>query len=152
MTSPTLPSWPGSTSTASEAEPGATGTALPEAASSTDNHDAAVIAALSSPDAVVEVLYGVFNDPDVYEPRFASGDLHPSLRQVILETPLYTDKSLRQATGHQRLVNEERRALGRVARDGRAVLRRQVIISSAWETVHVEDQETALAEPGIVPL
>lgn len=78
------------------------------------------------------IVYGLFNDPQLWEPRFADGSIPESLREVVLETPLFEDEQASRALRHARLTNEDRRRQGTLDRDGMVVVKRQVILKSKW--------------------
>lgn len=80
----------------------------------------------------LSVTYGIFNDPQVWERRFTSGELAPALRQPLLETPLYEDDSPDRTLNHARLMNDDRRLAGTLARDGMVLVKRQVTLRSGW--------------------
>lgn len=80
----------------------------------------------------VTVTYGIFNDPQVWERRFTSGELAPALRPPLLETPLYEDDSPDRTLNHARLMNDDRRLAGTLARDGMVLVKRQVTLRSGW--------------------
>jgi hypothetical protein len=89
-------------------------------------------------DLEVSVTYGIFNDPQVWEPLFARGEQPEALRQALLETPLYEDESASRALAHARLTNDDRRAQGKLDRYGMVLVKRQVTLKSRWIT-DVED-------------
>lgn len=78
--------------------------------------------------------YGVFNDPQVFEPRFAAGELPEALRQPLLETPIYEDDDEQRTLRHANLTNDDRRAHGSLERDGLVIVKRQVTLRSPWIT------------------
>lgn len=83
-------------------------------------------------DFTVQVTYGIFNDPQVWDRRFSSGELAPALRQPLLETPLYEDESASRTLAHARLMNDDRKQHGTLTRDGMVLVRRQVTLRSPW--------------------
>jgi hypothetical protein len=74
-------------------------------------------------------IYGIFNDPEVFEPRFASGELNSSLRAPLIETPLYEDESLKRTMDHARLMTDDRRLNGN---DDPVVIKKMVELRSPW--------------------
>lgn len=101
---------------------------------------------------VVEEVWAVFNDPALFEPRFASGQLHPMLREQLLETPLFSSSLPGAAKRFMNWTNTERAEKGgpdAIARDGYAILRHQTITRSAWRTV--EGAELDAIEDGRRP-
>ena len=95
-------------------------------------HD--TVAAVDVNDFTSTTTYGIFNDPGLWEPRFTSnGGLIPdTLRQMILDTPMYTDESASRTLRHARLTNEDRRVKGTLDRDGMVIIKRQVRLESPW--------------------
>ena len=80
----------------------------------------------------VYVTYGVFNDPQVWEPKFASGQLPETLREPLLDTPLYEDDQASRTLAHARLMNDDRRRLGRLDSEGMVLVKRRVTLRSKW--------------------
>ena len=78
--------------------------------------------------------FGVFNDEQVWEPKFASngGTIPDSMRELLLETPLYEDNDGDRILRHARLTNEDRQRNGTLARDGMVLIKRQVTLRSSW--------------------
>lgn len=78
--------------------------------------------------------YGVFNDPQVWEDKFADngGSIPEAMRKLILETPLYEDEDGDRALRHAKLTNEDRRRNGTLRRDGMVLIKRQVTLKSPW--------------------
>lgn len=95
--------------------------------------------------AVVE--YGVFNDPEVWEPLFAGPDgLHSSLRELLLERPLYASELLAEAARHARLTNDERAQSGQLDRVGAVVVKTRTVTRTAWSPVPLDDVARELGE------
>lgn len=90
------------------------------------------------PKVVVEVEYAVFNDPEVWEPLFASGALHVSQR-FQLDEPLFTSASLWTAYRWQRLHDEERAEQAKVDTYGHLVLRKRTVTRTPWTTVTYDE-------------
>ena len=78
--------------------------------------------------------YGVFNDPQVWESRFAAngGPIPDAMRDIILETPLFEDEDADRIIRHARLTNEDREHNGILRRDGMVLIKRQVTLKSPW--------------------
>lgn len=78
--------------------------------------------------------YGVFNDPQVWESRFAAngGPIPDTMRDIILETPLFEDEDADRIIRHARLTNEDRKTNGILRRDGMVLIKRQVTLKSPW--------------------
>lgn len=93
----------------------------------------AELAALTATGRDGEIIYGIFNDPEFFEPRFKDGTLHPALRDVILKDPLWSTPSASAAKRFMLWTNEERDAQGKTAQEGHAILRERVL--SPWEDV-----------------
>lgn len=91
---------------------------------------------------VTTTTYGLFNDPRIWESRFvaAGGDIPDAMREIILETPIYTDEDGQRIINHARLTNEHRRDTGTLDRDGMVVIKRQIRIESPW-VLDVDSEE-----------
>lgn len=70
-----------------------------------------------------ETIYGIFNDPEFFEPKFQRGEIHSSMREVFLETPLWTTPSASAAKRYMIWTNGERSSQGTLQTYGEAVLR-----------------------------
>lgn len=95
-------------------------------------------------DETVEEMWGVFNDPAHFEPRFTSGQLHPMLREQLLDTPLFTSALPGPAKRFKNWTDNDRFEKGgpdRVARDGYTVLRVQRVTKTAWRLVEGAELE-----------
>lgn len=92
-------------------------------------------------DAVVEEEWGIFNDPEFWEPKFASGEMHEELREVILERPLWTSPLPGPAKRYQEYNNQQRIDLGQVAMAGPLVLKVQRVTREKWRTVSGQEWE-----------
>lgn len=108
---------------------------------SEDIHDE--LAGVDVNDFTSTTTWGVFNDPQVWEPRFESGggELPDTLRQMILETPMYTDEDAERALRHARLTNEDRQLNGTLERDGMVLIKSQITLRSPW-TLSADVDET----------
>ena len=102
--------------------------------------------------------YGVFNDPQVWEPRFAvaGGPIPDVMREVILDTPLFEDEDEERIIRHARLTNEDRERNGNLERDGMVLIRHQVTLRSPWildvaEGGDVDPSERSPVSPGWEP-
>lgn len=78
--------------------------------------------------------WGVFNDPAFYEPRFANGELHPQLRELI-EAPLWVTEVPAPAKRYAELQNQKRTEEGKVPVEGLVKLRMRKIVEAPWRTV-----------------
>lgn len=80
------------------------------------------------------IVYGIFNDPEVWEPMFASGELPETLRfnvdEPLEETP-NRNEVFRRATTY----NEDRAARGEVMKIGKVIVKQRVVLRSAWRPV-----------------
>lgn len=95
-------------------------------------------------DSVVDITYGVFNDPAYFEPRFARGEIHPLLREQILEKPMFESALPGPAKRFMNWANTQRLEEGgpdRVARDGYVILREQRVIKEPWRTIEGAELE-----------
>jgi len=114
-------------------------------------YDGLVVDDLEEPRAYLDVgevttEYGVFNDAAVWEPLFASGEVHESLREV-LERPLYASEVLEAAARHARLANEERALdVAKVDKFGYVVVKTRRVVRSPWADVPLDEQARALGE------
>ena len=86
-----------------------------------------------------EIIYGIFNDPEFFEPRFADGTLHPALREILLKDPLWATPSAPAAKRYMLWTNEDRDAQGKTEREGNAILRTRTL--SPWHTLTKEELE-----------
>lgn len=83
----------------------------------------------------VETLYGIFNDPQFFEHRFASGEIHPALREKILEEPLWTTDVAGPAKRFMIYQNEQRAERGQLHKDGLTILKEQQVIRHPWREI-----------------
>lgn len=86
-----------------------------------------------------EIIYGIFNDPEFFEPRFADGTLHPALREIILKDPLWSTPSAPAAKRYMLWTNESRDAEGKTEREGHAILRERTL--TPWRTISKSELE-----------
>lgn len=84
---------------------------------------------------VVEEEWGVFNDPDFFEPKFAKGEVDENLRELILDRPLWTSPIPGPAKRYQQYFNDQRRDFGQLPTAGPVILRVQKIVREPWRTV-----------------
>jgi hypothetical protein len=99
------------------------------------------------PPGEVTIEYGVFNDSAVWEPIFAAGEVHESLREVVLDRPLYASEVLEEVARHARLANEERALdVAKVDKFGYVVVRTRRVVRSPWADVPLDEQARALGE------
>ena len=94
----------------------------------------------------VTVEYGVFNDEAAWEPLFASGEVHESLREVLLDRPLYATEILREAAQHARLTNEERGSRAETDKFGFVVVKTRTVTRSPWANVPLDEIARELGE------
>lgn len=90
---------------------------------------------------VVTEEWGVYNDPDFLGPRFDSGEIHPALREEILEKPLYTSPIPGSAKRFLLWTNENRAKHGKLATEGAAILQMHTITRTARRTVTGQELE-----------
>lgn len=98
---------------------------------------------------VSEELWGVYNDPDFFNPRFDSGELHPVLRGKILDEPLYTSPIPGPAKRFMLWTNENRAKEGSFTVEGWAILRMQEVTRTPFRTV--TGAELAIIDEGRRP-
>lgn len=112
------------------------------------DHD--VVAGVDVNEYTTITTYGLFNDPKLWEPRFASagGTIPDAMREIILDTPIYTDEDGERILNHARLTNAHRRDTGTLDRDGMVVIKRQVRIESPW-VLDVDSEETLRPVQGV---
>ena len=91
---------------------------------------------------VVTVDYAVFNDPEFWEPLYASGELAADVRQM-LDDPMYVTGNLRSAVMFADLRNAERAQQGKMDRYGPVKVRTQQITKSPWRDVSYDDIDAA---------
>lgn len=82
-----------------------------------------------------EEVWAVYNDADFMEPRFASGEVHPGLRDLILGSPLYTSPIPGPAKRYMLWTNENRAQSGAFIKEGWAILRVQTVTRTPFRTV-----------------
>lgn len=93
----------------------------------------AVLNSTTSPDVTEE--WSVFNDADFLGPRFERGEIHPALKDKILEEPLFTASIPGSAKRFLLWTNEQRAIHGKLHLEGEAVLRTRTITHSPWRKV-----------------
>lgn len=98
----------------------------------TEAHDTLV--GVDVNDFTSSTTYGIFNDPQSWAGKFTSdgGQIPDSMREVILETPIYEDVDGQRVLRHAQLTNEDRRRNGTLDRDGMVIIKRQVTLTSPW--------------------
>jgi hypothetical protein len=79
--------------------------------------------------------WSVWNDPEFFNPRFASGEVHPALKDKILGEPLFTSEVPGAAKRFLLWTNEQRRLEGKLPREGAAILRMRPITHGARRKV-----------------
>lgn len=90
--------------------------------------------------------WSVWNDPEFFNPRFASGEVHPALKDKILGEPLYVSEIPGSAKRYLLWTNELRRENGKVAVEGEAILRRRELSKSV--RTRVQGQELDAIDEG----
>jgi hypothetical protein len=90
----------------------------------------------------VTVDYGVFNDPEFWEPLYASGELGTDMRQM-LDEPMHTTGNLRSAIMFADLRNAERAQQGKMDKYGPVKVRTQTITKTPWKDVSYDEIDTA---------
>lgn len=83
--------------------------------------------------------WGVFNDPAVLGPRFDSGEIHPQLREELLETPLWTSPIAGAAKRYQEYHNRQRAESGNFLKEGWLILRTRTITRSGWRKIEKDE-------------
>jgi hypothetical protein len=83
--------------------------------------------------------WAVFNDPDFLGPRFERGEIHPALREKLLEEPLFMAAIPGSAKRFMLWTNEQRRLGGKLALEGEAILRTRTITQPPFRTVTGEE-------------
>lgn len=86
--------------------------------------------------------YAVFNDPEFWEPLYASGELGADMRQM-LDEPMYVTGNLRSAVTFADLRNHERAQQNKMDKYGPVKVRTQQITKSPWEDVSYDDIDAA---------
>lgn len=79
--------------------------------------------------------WSVWNDPDFFNPRFVSGEVHPALKDKILGEPLYVSEIPGSAKRFLLWTNEQRATNGKLSKEGAAILRMRPITSGARRKV-----------------
>lgn len=82
--------------------------------------------------------YGAFNQAEFFEPLFASGEIHTSLRTLVDE-PLHVSNNLRSAVRFADIRNEERALADKMGLYGPVVVRTRVITRTHWQEVSYDD-------------
>jgi hypothetical protein len=98
----------------------------------------------ADPDIVkpeVREEWAVFNDPAFLGPRFERGEIHPALREKLLEEPMHVLDV--EGTGKRVMlwINETRAQHGKLATEGPAILRHRTVTTSSWRTIEGEELE-----------
>lgn len=90
---------------------------------------------------LIDVNYAAYNDREIFEPLFASGEIHEAMRNQI-EEPLHqgTLWSVRKFVNFH---NEERDRTGKTEKYGHMVILKQVTLRCAWEAVSQDELDTA---------
>ena len=82
--------------------------------------------------------YAVFNDPEFWEPLFASGEL-PESQRFQLDDPLYNGLSLWSAHRYRQTRNAERGEQGKLDVYGPVVIRTRTVSTTPWRDVTYEE-------------
>src|SRR5690349_22952502 len=85
--------------------------------------------------------WGVFNDPDFWEPKFASGEMHEELREVVLERPLFVSDVAGEAKRYQQFFNLQRTEHGQMEFAGPLILQMQRVIRYPWRKIEGAEWE-----------
>lgn len=92
---------------------------------------------------VREESYGAFNDPAYFEPRFASGELHPDLRENLLDKPLWASPIPGPCMRYVAFYNDERRKdPAQHAVIGDMIMKVQVVERQPWRVVTETEKES----------
>jgi hypothetical protein len=85
--------------------------------------------------------WAVFNDPEFLLPRFERDEIHPAMKEILLDNPLHVLDV--EGTGKRVLlwVNEQRAQHGKLATEGPAILRHRTVTTSPWRTIEGEELE-----------
>lgn len=86
--------------------------------------------------------FGAFNDPEYWEPLFASGELLKSQR-FQLDEPLHVGLSLWSVWKFAQLRNEERAEQDKAGKYGLVVLRKRTVTTTRWRDVPYEEIDDA---------
>lgn len=93
-------------------------------------------------EAKTEEQYGAFNDPSVWEPKFAAGEI-PAQMRFVVDEPLQTG-TLWTVARYARLANEDRARSNLLDVNGPVVVKRRVVTTTPWEEVSLDAVEEAL--------
>jgi hypothetical protein len=85
--------------------------------------------------------WAIFNDPEFLLPRFERGEIHPAMKEILLDNPLHVLDVA--GTGKRVLlwINETRAQHGKMSTEGAAILRHRTVTTSSWRTVEGEELE-----------
>jgi hypothetical protein len=97
------------------------------------------LASLTATGREGEIIYGIFNDQEFFEPRFADGTLHPALRELLLRDPLWSTPSAPAAKRYMLWANAQRDEQGTAEKEGYTVLRKRTL--TPWEDVKGQELE-----------
>ena len=103
-----------------------------------------VVATIPVIDDIGEIItqYGAFNQAEYFEPLFASGELHGSLRHM-LDNPLHVSNNIRSAVRFADLRNQERANADQMGLYGPVVVRMRTIVEQPWREVSYDDVDQA---------
>lgn len=82
--------------------------------------------------------YAVFNDPEFWEPLFASGEI-PASERYQLDQPLHTGTSLWLVYRWTALNNEARADHGKADKYGMLIIKKRVVVETTWEGTSAEE-------------
>lgn len=85
--------------------------------------------------------WAVFNDPAFLLPRFERGEIHPALREKLLDEPLHVLAVEGTGARVTKWINETRQQHGKLATEGPAILRTRTVTTSAWRTIEGQEFE-----------
>lgn len=85
--------------------------------------------------SMTETEYAVFNDPEILEPMFASGQIHEGLRDKLLEEPLWVGTTDGAAKRFMNYQNDQRAANGQFVTYGFTKLRKRTLTRTPWQPV-----------------
>ena len=91
----------------------------------------------------IEEQYAAFNDAEIWEPRFAAGDI-PAPMRFVIDEPLYTG-TLWSVSRWARLQNEERAREGKIDENGAILVKKRTVTTTTWEAVSFAELDESLA-------
>lgn len=91
----------------------------------------ATLALISDAETTETVEFGIFNDPEWWEPMFASGEI-PETQRFQLENPMWTTLSGWSAWKYAFNLNEDRARHAKIDKYGPVIIRRRVVVETPW--------------------